>query len=164
MWLLECLYLCADVGVIGPALLVVLLGCLIGSAESFTLTANCPPGGKFSVRSGTSQIETVILADQVLELRMSGDLIHALRKRKATDAYSRLEDSAARRDWPMTSDVTPSRRPSVTPSRDVTPSRARNVTPSQQFKRAHGRATSVTPLHKLKLRYLKLRRPSTWWL
>jgi len=31
----------------------------------------------------------------------------------------------------MTSDVTPSRGPSVTPSRDVTPSRARNVTPSQ---------------------------------
>ena len=38
----------------------------LGSAESFTLTANRPPGGKFSVRSGTSQIETVILADQVL--------------------------------------------------------------------------------------------------
>jgi hypothetical protein len=34
----------------------------------------------------------VILADQVLGLRMRGELIHALRKRKATDAYSRLED------------------------------------------------------------------------
>ena len=64
----------------------------LGSAESFTLTANWLPGGKFSVRSGTSQIETVILADQVLGLRMRGELIHALRKRKATDAYSRLED------------------------------------------------------------------------
>ena len=64
----------------------------LGSAESFTLTATRLPGGKFSVRSGTSQIETVILADQVLELRMRGQLIHALRKRKATDAYSRLED------------------------------------------------------------------------
>jgi hypothetical protein len=36
----------------------------------------------------------VILADQVLELRARGELIHALRKRKATDAYSRLEDLA----------------------------------------------------------------------
>ena len=40
-----------------------------------------PPGGKFSVRSGTSQIETVIFAHQVLELRIRGELIHALRKR-----------------------------------------------------------------------------------
>ena len=66
----------------------------LGSAESFTLTATRLPGGKFSVRSGTSQAETVILADQVLELRMRADLIHALRKRKATDAYSHLEDLA----------------------------------------------------------------------
>jgi hypothetical protein len=66
----------------------------LGSAESFTPTATRLPGGKFSVRSGTSQIETVILADQVLELRARGELIHALRKRKATDAYSRLEDLA----------------------------------------------------------------------
>ena len=36
----------------------------------------------------------VILADQLLELRVCGQLIHALRKRKATDAYSRLEDLA----------------------------------------------------------------------
>jgi hypothetical protein len=40
----------------------------LGSAESFTLTVSRLPEGKFSVRSGTSQIETVILADQVLEL------------------------------------------------------------------------------------------------
>ena len=32
----------------------------------------------------------------------------------------------------MTPDVTPSRGPSVTPSRDVTPPRARNVTPSRE--------------------------------
>ena len=64
----------------------------LGSAESFTITASRLPEGKFSVRSGTSQIETVILADQVLELRMRGQLIHCLRKSKATDAYSRLED------------------------------------------------------------------------
>ena len=63
-----------------------------GSAESFTITVSRLPEGKFSVRSGTSQIDTVILADQVLELRVRGQLIHALRKRKATDAYSRLAD------------------------------------------------------------------------
>ena len=54
---------------------------ILGSAESFALTVSRLPGGKFSVRSGTSQIETVILADQVLELRTRGELIHALRKR-----------------------------------------------------------------------------------
>jgi hypothetical protein len=37
-----------------------------GSAESFTPTVSRLPGGKFSVRSGTSQIDTVILANQVL--------------------------------------------------------------------------------------------------
>ena len=39
---------------------------ILGSAENFTLTVSRLPEGKFSVRSGTSQIETVILADQVL--------------------------------------------------------------------------------------------------
>jgi hypothetical protein len=38
----------------------------LGSAGSLTITATRLPEGKFSVRSGTSQIETVILADQVL--------------------------------------------------------------------------------------------------
>jgi len=52
------------------------------------------PEGKFSVRSGTSQVDTLILADQVLELRMRGGQIHALRKSKSVDAYSRLEDLA----------------------------------------------------------------------
>ena len=47
----------------------------LGSAESFTITATRLPGGKFSVRSDTSQIETVILAGQVLELRMRGELL-----------------------------------------------------------------------------------------
>jgi hypothetical protein len=41
-----------------------------GSAESFTLEfyadSNSAAGGKFSVRSGTSNIETVTLAGQVL--------------------------------------------------------------------------------------------------
>jgi class 3 adenylate cyclase len=36
------------------------------SADSFTITATRLPGDKFSIRSGTSQIDSVILADQVL--------------------------------------------------------------------------------------------------
>jgi hypothetical protein len=64
---------------------------ILGSAESFTLAVSRLPLRKFSVRSGTSQIETVILADQVFGLRMRGQLIHCLRKRKMTDPYSRLE-------------------------------------------------------------------------
>jgi hypothetical protein len=38
--------------------------------------------------------KTCDFGDRVLELRMRGELIHALRKRKATDTYSRLEDLA----------------------------------------------------------------------
>ena len=38
----------------------------LGSAESFTISATRLPMGKFSVRSGTSNIETAILADRVL--------------------------------------------------------------------------------------------------
>ena len=57
----------------------------LGSAESFAITATRLPGGKFSVRSGTSQTETVILADRVLELRMRGGPIYVLRRRKALD-------------------------------------------------------------------------------
>jgi hypothetical protein len=64
----------------------------LGSADSLTITASRLPEGKFSVRSGTSQIDTVILAGQVLELRMRNGQVHALRKRKTTDPYSRLEE------------------------------------------------------------------------
>ena len=75
------------------------------------------PEGKFSVRSGTLQMETVILAGQVLERRARGQLIHALRKRKATDAYSRLEDlgrTARLADDIWCDDVTPTSRYVVT--------------------------------------------------
>jgi hypothetical protein len=34
----------------------------------------------------------VIVADQLLELRMRGGQIHVLRKSRTTDAYSRLEE------------------------------------------------------------------------
>jgi len=64
----------------------------LGSADSLTITASRLPEGKFSVRSGTSQIDTVILADKVLELRMLNRQVHALRKRETTDPYSRLEE------------------------------------------------------------------------
>ena len=63
----------------------------LGSADCLTITVTRLKG-KFSVRSSTSQIDTVILADQVLKLRVRGQLIHALRKCRATNAYSRLED------------------------------------------------------------------------
>ena len=38
----------------------------LGSADNLTITAPRLPEGKFSVQSGTSQMDTVILADQVL--------------------------------------------------------------------------------------------------
>jgi hypothetical protein len=62
----------------------------LGAHDSVTLTADRRPGDKFKLRSGTSSIDTVVLADQVLELRMRGGHIHVL-KSKAT-VYSRLED------------------------------------------------------------------------
>ena len=65
---------------------------ILGSAESLTPTVSRLPKGKLSVRSGTSQIDTVILADQVLELRVRGQTDPRAKKRKATDACSRPED------------------------------------------------------------------------
>ena len=38
----------------------------LGSADNLTIMATRLPEGKFSVRSGTSNIETVTLADRVL--------------------------------------------------------------------------------------------------
>jgi hypothetical protein len=52
----------------------------LGAHDSVTLTADRLPGDKFKVRSGTSSIDTVILDDKVLELRMRGGQIHVLRK------------------------------------------------------------------------------------
>jgi hypothetical protein len=66
----------------------------LGSAESFTLTSYCLPGNKFKVRSATSGMKTANLADQVLELRMRGEQVHAIHSRKAMDAYSRVKDPA----------------------------------------------------------------------
>ena len=47
------------------------------------------PENKFSVRSSTSQIDTVILADQVLEIRMRNGQIHALRRVRVEDPIDR---------------------------------------------------------------------------
>ena len=115
-----------------------------------TLTASRLPDGKFSVRSGTSQIDAVILADQVLELRIRGQLFHALRKPKATDAYSRLEDLG--RAEKMADDiwcdaVTPAERYAVTRRDAVT---WRGVTLSQA---RSGRA--FCRYARLKRRYTK---------
>lgn len=59
----------------------------------------------------------------MLELRVRGQLIHCLRKRKATGAYSRLEDLAKASPPDDTSNnVTPS--PCVTTSRGEAPAPA----------------------------------------
>jgi hypothetical protein len=63
----------------------------LGSAESFTITASRLPGGKFSVRSASSKHRR-LWPTMCSSSEMRGDLIHALRKRESTDAYSRLED------------------------------------------------------------------------
>lgn len=61
----------------------------------------------------------------MLELRVRGQLIHCLRKRKATGAYSRLEDLAKASPPDDTSNnVTPSHRPGVTTSRGEAPAPA----------------------------------------
>ena len=83
--------------------------------------------------------ETVILADQVLELRMRCELIHALGNRKAPTPTRVWKTSAARRKWPMTSEVTPSRGPGVTPSRRA---RQRGL-PSARAPRATARSRRV---------------------
>ena len=43
------------------------------------------PEGKFKVRSGTAVIDTTILSDQVLELRIRQGQVHVLRRRKVLD-------------------------------------------------------------------------------
>ena len=57
------------------------------------------PGGKFSVRSGTSQIETVILADQVHELRIRQGQVHVLRPSKVLDPEDQFPN------WELGSEV-----------------------------------------------------------
>jgi hypothetical protein len=64
----------------------------------------------------------VILADQVLELRMRGELLHCLPECKATDAYSRLEDFAKQSPPDnINDDVTPLQGPGETPLHLVGP-------------------------------------------
>jgi hypothetical protein len=55
----------------------------LGAHDSVTITASRLPGDKFKVQSGNSSIDTVILADQVLELRMRGGQIHVLPSRRS---------------------------------------------------------------------------------
>ncbi len=58
------------------------LGTLL-EADSVTLTCTREPDGKFKVRSGTSSVETVILADQVLEVRFRQGSLHPLGRQGA---------------------------------------------------------------------------------
>ena len=60
--------------------------------EEFSQTAERLLRGTIQFRTRAWNRKMCDFGDRVLELRMSGELIHALRKRKATDAYSRLED------------------------------------------------------------------------
>ncbi len=53
--------------------------------DSCTLAVDRLPDGKFKVRSGTAVIDTTILADQVLELRIRQGQVHVLRRRKVPD-------------------------------------------------------------------------------
>ena len=53
--------------------------------DGCSLTVHRAPEGKFKVRSGTAVIDTTILADQVLELRIRQGQVHVLRRRKVLD-------------------------------------------------------------------------------
>ena len=59
--------------------------------DGCTLTIDRAPEGKFKVRSGTAVIDTTILADQVLELRIRQGLVHVLRRREAEDQFPNWE-------------------------------------------------------------------------
>ena len=94
----------------------------LGSAESFTLTVSRLPEGKFSVRSGTSQIETVILADHVLELGDARAADTCVKEVQSDRSLHAPWKTSRNRFQPMTSD-------------EVTVSRARhdlNVTTSRE--------------------------------
>jgi hypothetical protein len=64
----------------------------LGAADGITITTRRLPGSKFSVKSSTSTINTVILADQVLELRMRGGSLHCLRRLKVLDPIGQEPD------------------------------------------------------------------------
>ena len=68
---------------------------ILGSAESLTITATRLPEGKFSVRSGTSQIDTVILAGQALELRIRQGQVHVLRRSKVLDPEDQFQTGSS---------------------------------------------------------------------
>jgi hypothetical protein len=59
--------------------------------DGCTLTIDRAPEGKFKVRSGTAVIDTAILADQVLELRIRQGQVHVLRRREAEDQFPNWE-------------------------------------------------------------------------
>jgi hypothetical protein len=53
--------------------------------DGYTLTVDRAPEGKFKVRSGTAVIDTTIVSDQALELRIRQGQVHVLRRRKVLD-------------------------------------------------------------------------------
>ena len=53
--------------------------------DGVTLTIDRLPERKFKVRSGTSSIDTTIKADEVLEARYRGGILHVLRRARLDD-------------------------------------------------------------------------------
>ncbi len=58
--------------------------------DGCTLAVDRSQDGKMKVRLGTSVIDTVILADQVPELRVRAGQVHVLRRRKVLDPEDQM--------------------------------------------------------------------------
>ena len=82
--------------------IVILFGAQLNSEiEHQTVSNSTVKGEKPLGARGAVMADTIGKANLGLPIR--GELIHALRKHKATDAYSRLEDlGRTARDWRMT--------------------------------------------------------------
>ncbi len=58
--------------------------------DGCTSAVDRAPKGKFKVRSGTAVIDSTILADQVLELRMRQGQVHVLPRRNVLDSEDQM--------------------------------------------------------------------------
>ena len=113
----------------------------LGPVESFTLTMTRLPGGKFSVRSGTSTIETLNSGRSGARAPNSGRIDPCLRRRKVLDPEDQqphwdLGGEATDELW--CNDVTRARRYAVTRCYAVTRAECDAVT-GARFERARGR-------------------------
>ena len=113
----------------------------LGPVESFTLTITRLPGGKFSVRSGTSTIETLNSGRSGARAPNSGRIDPCLRRRKVLDPEDQqphwdLGGEATDELW--CNDVTRARRYAVTRCYAVTRAECDAVT-GARFERARRR-------------------------